>query len=108
MSILVRFVSSTYIIHGKPPRSAGKDASDGELRATYTHATAHLRGSLPNHIHNEPMRLHRSAVCPRIRDFLAPNSSPAPAARRAYTPIAPHNLWLKQVRHASFTIYATF
>ena len=40
-----------------PPSAAGKDAAVGGLRATYAHATAHLRCSLPHHISNKRLRL---------------------------------------------------
>jgi hypothetical protein len=40
-----------------PPSAAGKDAPVGEPRATYAHATAHLRCSLPYHMHNKRLRL---------------------------------------------------
>ena len=45
------------IEHWMPPSAAGKDAPVGGLRATYAHATAHLRCSLPHHIPNKRLRL---------------------------------------------------
>ena len=45
------------IEHWMPPSATGKDAPVGGLRATYTHATAHLRGALSYHIHNKRLRL---------------------------------------------------
>ena len=45
------------IEHWMPPSAAGKDAPVGEPRATYAHATAHLRCSLPYHMHNKRLRL---------------------------------------------------
>ena len=40
-----------------PPSAAGKDALVGGLRATYAHATAHLRCSLSYHMPNRRLRL---------------------------------------------------
>jgi hypothetical protein len=45
------------IEHWMPPSAAGKDAPVGEPRATYAHVTAHLRCSLPHHMHNKRLRL---------------------------------------------------
>ena len=45
------------IEHWMPPSAAGKDAPVGELRAAYARATAHLRCSLPCHMHNKRLRL---------------------------------------------------
>jgi hypothetical protein len=45
------------IEHWMPPSAAGKDAPVGGLRATYAHATAHLRCSLPFHMPNKRLRL---------------------------------------------------
>ena len=78
--------------HVKPHRNAGKDASGGGLRATYTHATEHLQGSLPQHMHGYRIRLNGCALRLRIREFSAPNSTPAPAASRVCTTITPELL----------------
>ena len=45
------------IEHWMPPSAAGKDAPVGGLRATYAHATAHLRFSLPYHMPTKRLRL---------------------------------------------------
>ncbi len=45
-----------FIEHWMPPSAAGKDATVGEPRATYAHATAHMRCSLPYHAKNKRLR----------------------------------------------------
>ena len=45
------------IEHWMPPSAAGKDAPVGGLRATYAHAAAHMRCSLPCHMPNKRLCL---------------------------------------------------
>ena len=45
------------IEHWMPPSAAGKDAPVGGLRATYAHATAHLRCALSCHMPNKLLHL---------------------------------------------------
>ena len=80
------------IVHVKPPRNGGKDAPGGGLRATYTHATAHLRCSSPYYAPLYCPRPPFYALRLRIREFSVPNSTPVPAASRVCTPITPKHL----------------
>jgi hypothetical protein len=70
-----------------PPSTAGNDAPVGGLRATYAHATAHLRFVLPYHI--PLMRLVDWPPYSLIREISAPNSAIAPAASSVCTQITP-------------------
>ncbi len=45
------------IEHWMPPSAVGKDAPVGEPRATYAHATAHLRCALPCRMPHKRLRL---------------------------------------------------
>ncbi len=80
------------IVHVKPPRNAGKDAS---------RATAHLRCSSLNY---ETACLRPALTNSRVSVL---NSTPAPAASRVSTPITQKQM-LEQVRQPSCTICATF
>ena len=77
------------IVHVKPPRNGGKDAPGGGLRATYTHATAHLRCSSPYYAPVYCPRPPFYALRLRIREFSVPNLTPAPAASRVCTAFVP-------------------
>jgi hypothetical protein len=71
------------IEHRMPPSATGNDAPVGGLRATYAHAAAHLRSSLPYHMPNVCLMPPGCTLYSHIGEFSRP-TRPERQRRAAY------------------------